>query len=472
MNARPRLPLKFASKTMNLNSLPIFYQKQKRTRSNRPAMNTLSAFTSAISARTQQQRLFMPNTAILTFTACLTWCVLANVAAAADPANGLGNKSWLGFRGDGTSHASSSAPEKLEIGDDGNLAWKLKMPGRSVAGPIVIGDLVVTTSSSGQDGEVLHISGVNLQSGKLEWEQTFRATGRPFCHPTSANAAPSPVSDGQRIFAFFSSNDLACLSLSGELLWYRGLGYDYPKAGNDVGMASSPVVVDGTVIVKVEAQGDSFAAAIDAETGENLWRLTRPQASNWASPLVIRRPDDRNEVVIQSRQGVIAVDPRSGKTQWSADEGGSAIPSPTSAEGLLILPSDEVVALKVGASASAPEVAWRNNKLSPRNASLVASDKRLYSLKGSVLVAANLQDGEQIWQKRLRGLGSAWATPVLSENRLYIFDQTGKGLIVEDQGDDAETTHEIELGEGVLGSPAIANGRLVIRAANTLFCFQ
>ena len=105
---------------------------------------------------------------------------------AADPANSLGSKSWLGFRGDGTSRGASAAPAALNLGEGGNLAWKLEMPGRSVAGPIVIGDLVVTTSSSGQDGEVLHISGVNLQTGKLEWEQTFRATGRPFCHPTSA----------------------------------------------------------------------------------------------------------------------------------------------------------------------------------------------------------------------------------------------------------------------------------------------
>jgi len=396
---------------------------------------------------------------------------VAGSSHAADPTNTVGTKSWLGFRGDGTSRASS-APERLELGETGNLAWKLDMPGRSVAGPIVIGDLVVTTSSSGQDGEVLHVSGVNLQTGQLEWQQTFRATGRPFCHPTSANAAPSPASDGQRIFAFFSSNDLVCLSLTGELLWYRGLGYDYPKAGNDVGMASSPVVVDGAVIVKVEAQGDSFAAAIDAETGQNLWRVDRPQMANWASPLAIRRPDDRNEIVIQSRQGVIAVDPRSGKTQWSTQEGGSAIPSPTSAAGMLILPSDEVIALNIGASATAPQVAWRNNKLSPRNASVVASDQRLYSLKGSVLVAANLSDGEQIWQKRLSGLGSAWATPVLSENRLYIFDQSGKGLVVEDQGEDAETIHEIELEQGVLGSPAIAGGRLIIRGTDTLFCFE
>ncbi|MGI9473064.1 MAG: PQQ-binding-like beta-propeller repeat protein [Rubripirellula sp.] len=390
----------------------------------------------------------------------------------ADSVETVGSGGWLGFRGDGTSAAASSAPTTLDMGADGNVAWKLQMPGRSVAGPIVVGDLVVTTSSSGQDGEVLHVSGVDLNSGELRWEQTFRATGRPFCHPTSANAAPSPASDGERIFAFFSSNDLVCLSLDGELLWYRGLGFDYPKAGNDVGMASSPVIADGAVIVQVEAQGDSFAAAIDAQTGKNLWRIKRPQNSNWSSPLVIRRPDDRSEVVIQSRENVIAVDPRTGDTRWSTDEGGSAIPSPTAAGGLLILPSDEVVALNIGASATAPEVAWRNNRLSPRNASVVATDDRLYSLKGSVLVAANLADGAQVWQERISGLGSAWATPVLSNGRLYIFDQSGVGVVIEDQGDRGEKIGEVDLGEGVLGSPAIANGKLIVRGTDSLICFE
>ncbi|MGI9469988.1 MAG: hypothetical protein ACR2NZ_00560, partial [Rubripirellula sp.] len=78
----------------------------------------------------------------------------------ADSVETVGSGGWLGFRGDGTSAAASSAPTTLDIGADGNVAWKLQMPGRSVAGPIVVGDLVVTTSSSGQDGEVLHVSGV------------------------------------------------------------------------------------------------------------------------------------------------------------------------------------------------------------------------------------------------------------------------------------------------------------------------
>ncbi len=346
------------------------------------------------------------------------------------------------------------------------------MPGRSVAGPIIVGDLVVSTSSSGLDGEVLHVSGVDLATGKLRWEQTFRATGRPYCHPTSANAAPSPASDGERIFAFFSSNDLICLSLEGELLWYRGLGYDYPQSGNDVGMASSPVLADGAVIVQVEAQGDSFAAAIDAETGANLWRIDRPKSANWSSPLAIRRPDDRIEVVLQSRDDVTAVDPRSGVVRWSSDEGGSAISSPTAADGMLLLPGDELIAMNIGESATAPEVEWRNNKLSPRNASVVVSGDRMYSLKGSVLVAATISDGEQIWQQRLSGLGGTWATPVIADGKLYVFDQGGIGLVVEDRGDTAETISEVELGEGVLGSPAIADGRLVVRGGRKLFCFE
>jgi hypothetical protein len=61
---------------------------------------------------------------------------------------------------------------------------------------------------------------------------------------------------------------------------------------------------------------------------------------------------------------------------------------------------------------------------------------------------------------------------VIAGGRIYLFDQTGKGLVVEDQGDGAETVSEAELGEPVLSSPAIAGGRLVVRGKRTLFCFE
>lgn len=399
---------------------------------------------------------------------------LACLLLAINGAAGIGAAepdSWLGFRGDGSSEASSG-PAQLANGDDGNLAWKLKMPGRSVASPIVVGDLVVTTGSGGQDGEQLFVSGVDLSSGELLWEQRFRATGRPFSHPSSANAAPSPVSDGKRIFAFFSSNDLACLSLDGELLWYRGLGYDYPQAGNDIGMASSPTIADGAVIVQVEAQGDSFAAGIDCETGQNLWRIDRPRQSNWTSPVVISRPDDSSEVVLQSGQDIVAVDPRSGNVKWRIEESRARTESPTPAGELLLLPGDDLLALNVGESASRPQTAWRNNQLSPRNASTAATGDRLYSLKGSVLVCAEIESGDVIWKQRLSGLGNTWATPVVAAGKIYVFDQSGTGLVIEDQGDSASTSSEVSLDDSVLASPAVASGRLVVRGTGTLYCFD
>ncbi len=390
---------------------------------------------------------------------------LAGPAVAAEP------NRWLGFRGDGTS-AGAAAPSTLSVGDGGNLAWQRQMPGDSVAGPIVIGDLIVSTSSAGQDGEAIFVSGIDLATGEIRWEQSFRATGRPFCHPTSANAAPTSVSDGERIYSFFSSNDLVCLSLDGELLWYRGLGYDYPQAGNDIGMASSPTLVAGVVVVQVEAQGDSFAAGIDAKTGKNLWRMDRPTSSNWSSPVTIDRPDGSTEVVLSSGDSVVAVDPQTGAKKWQIDEGRGTVASATPAGRLLLLPGDDLLALNTGDSATMPEIAWRSNKVAPRNASVIVSGDRLYALKGSVLVAASLSDGEVAWQQRLSGLGGTWSTPVVAGDRIYLFDQSGVGLVVQDLGESAKTVSEVELDEPIMASPAIAGDRLIVRGKRTLFCFE
>ena len=399
---------------------------------------------------------------------CVFGLLAGNTSSSALAAD---SENWLGFRGDGTS-ASASAPSEIKVGEGGNVAWKVAMPGKSVAGAIVVGDRVITTSSGGQEGEQLFITAVSLSTGKKLWEQSFRATGRPFCHPTSANAAPSPVSDGERIYAFYSSNDLICLSLEGDLLWYRGLGFDYPKAGNDIGMASSPIIAEGAIVAQVEAQGDSFAIGIDAATGMNLWRMARPRQSNWSSPVAINRPDESVEVVMQSGSNIVGVDPRRGNVKWIIEEGADKIASGTPAGNYLLLPGSEMMALNIGESATTPEVMWRNSRLSPRNASAVLNDDRFYSLKGSVLVAGTVADGEQVWQKRLSGLGGTWATPVAAGGRIYIFDQSGVGLVVEDQGDSAETILEVDLGEPVLASPAIAGGKLIVRTNNSLFCFE
>jgi outer membrane protein assembly factor BamB len=87
------------------------------------------------------------------------------------------------------------------------------------------------------------------------------------CHNKMCVATPTPASDGKRIFAFYSSNDVICLDLAGNLLWYRGLTFDYPNASNSLGMASSPVVVNDTLVVQVESDAEAFAVGLDTQTG-------------------------------------------------------------------------------------------------------------------------------------------------------------------------------------------------------------
>ena len=96
-------------------------------------------------------------------------------------------------------------------------------------------------------------------------------------HTKTSVAASSPASDGERIYALYSSNDLICLDLEGNLKWLRGLTSDYPNASNSLGMASSVVIAAGTVVVQVENDSESFAAGIDPDTGINRWKIDRPK---------------------------------------------------------------------------------------------------------------------------------------------------------------------------------------------------
>jgi outer membrane protein assembly factor BamB len=348
----------------------------------------------------------------------------------------------------------------------------LEMPGRSVASPIIVDQIIVSTSSSGVDERTIWVTAVSLNSGEKLWEHSFMATGRPYCHPTSANAAPSLASDGERVFAFFSSNDLVCLSVSGELLWYRGLAFDYPKAGNDTGMASSPVVADGVVVVQVENQGDSFVLGIDATTGENHWRNSAPRKANWASPTVIRRGDGREEFVVQNGEQLQGLVPRTGKAAWSLAENCKTVPSSTPTGKWLLVPAGELIGFDISSSAPVPTVGWRSSKLTPQSSSVVTFGERLYGIKGSVLVAGNIADGEVVWQQRLNGLGTIWATPLVAGNRLFIIDQTGKGKVIEDEGDSGKEIAEFDLEQPVLASPAAAHGFSVVRGVKSLFAFH
>jgi outer membrane protein assembly factor BamB len=376
---------------------------------------------------------------------------------------------WPQFRG-GTAGgvSATAAPVAWSVKDNKNIAWTANLPGRGPASPIVVKNRVIVSASSGANQDRMHVLCFDNSSGKQLWERQFWATGRCYSHPQSANAAPTPASDGQRIFAFYSSNDLVCLDLEGNLLWYRGLTYDYPKAGNDVGMSASPLVIGNIVVVQVENQGDSFAAGLDTKTGETKWKIARDPLANWCSPIPLTDDKNRALVLLQSNKHLTAHVPETGEKVWEYKAECQGIPSAATAPGRIYLPAGGLTALNASPESAAANFAWDANKLGPGSASPIVHEDKVYTIsRAPVLSCATTNDGTILWPLRLKG--AFWATPVIAGNHLYAVNFEGICQVIKLSAEKGEVVANNEFGEAIQASPAVSGNALYFRSDKHLW---
>ncbi|MDX1969133.1 MAG: PQQ-binding-like beta-propeller repeat protein [Planctomycetaceae bacterium] len=373
---------------------------------------------------------------------------------------------WRQFRGNlATGVAAATDVAKAA---DLEVAWSVPLVGRGLSSPIIVGDRVFVTSCSGYRQDRLHVACFQAGDGRQLWERQFWATGRTMSHPKTCNAAPSPACDGERIFAMFSSDDLICLDLDGNLQWYRGLMVDFPNASNSLGMAQSPLVVAGTLVVQIENDSQSLAVGVDPETGVSRWTSERPKRANWTSPAVLPGPTPQDDLILlQSSAGLAGVRPATGEVVWNYDNGASTIPSSTVDGGRIFVPSNGITALQVSAGSANPEVLWNEGKLGPGTASPIVVDGQLLVLnRAGVLLCAKTDNGETLWQKRLEGPFSA--SPVAAAGHLFFFSENGLAQVVK-LGAEGEILKTKDLGQTILSTPAIAGKAVYVRSDQTLW---
>lgn len=371
---------------------------------------------------------------------------------------------FRGVRGDGVA-ADTKLPSKL---DAQSVSWGTDLPGRGISSPVIVGERIFLTASSGAKQDRLHVLCFNVRDGSLRWERQFWATGRTMTHEKISGATPSPASDGERIFAIFSSNDCAALDLDGNLIWFRGLGRDYPNASNSLGMSSSLLVADGVLIAQVENDSESFTAGLDAKTGVNRWKLDRPKKANWTSPVPVKGTDGRTLVALQSSKGVAAVEPATGRVVWDYGEGASTVPSTTVSGGKLFVPSQGLTVLEPTADGQPPKQLWRSAQLRPGTSSPLVLDGRVLALNdGGILTCGDAADGKRLWQLRLKGPFSA--TPVAAGGFVYCVNEKGLVQVVDPSKPEGEVVSELDLGQTVIGTPSIAAGSLFVRSDGKLW---
>ncbi len=370
---------------------------------------------------------------------------------------------WRQFRGNDTTSIASSPVENWS--GQQSVAWKSSLPGRGLGSPVIIGDKVFLTASSGPRQERLHVLCLSNTDGKLLWERTTWATGRTGCHQKTCVAAPSPASDGKYIVGFYSSNDVVCYDLEGQLIWFRGLTYDFPNASNSLGMASSPVIVGETAIIMVECDDQSFSCGLDMQTGETRWQIERPRKANWTSPSISA---DGKSVLLQSTAGVSAIDPATGQELWTYSEGASSTPTLVVSGDVAYVPSNGITALRPSDSSSKqPEILWKEGSLSPSTASPVVANNQLFVVnRGGVLTCASLKDGHREWQARLEG--GASASPVIAGGKLVYVNEEGLLQIVDLQNEGAVVSTQ-ELSETILSTPSVDGKAIYVRSDGHLW---
>lgn len=368
---------------------------------------------------------------------------------------------WLAFRGSNSNGiASGNAPQKF---NEDSIVWEVDVPGKAASSPIVVNGQIVVTASSGVRQDRLHVISFDSATGHINWHRQFWATGRTLCHPTSANAAPTPVSDGKHIVAFFSSNDVVCLSTDGELMWYRGLGHDYPKVGNDVGMASSPMLSNGVAVCQAESQGDSFVEAMDVSNGTTLWRLERPKDSNWTSPVHLPGDGTTNDMVLlKCDENVAAHDLRTGDQVWKIDGEVGGTPSMVVTKHRIFVPGSTFLALQ--RTPNAPTVEWESKKIRTSPSPIADQQRIVFINNAGVLNSHDSMTGKLNWQVRVGG--KYWASPVMANNLIYTVNDGGTLTVVNVEG---KKVGSLKLDGNVLGTPAISEGALFVRGENKLW---
>jgi outer membrane protein assembly factor BamB len=374
---------------------------------------------------------------------------------------------WSQFKGPNASGVSTDKNLPTEWSKDKGIKWKTPLPARGVSSPVVAANKVYITCSSGVRDDRLHVLCFDATTGKQLWHRQLQGTGGTACHPKTCMAANTPVADETGVYALFATGDLAAFDADGTLRWYRSLVGDYPSITNQVGMASSPVLIKDRLIVPMDNSGESFIAAVDTKYGKNVWKVERPRDINWVTPLV-RDVQGKTEVLFAGATGLIAYDASNGDKRWTYKGGTGSIPTAAMDGDSLYLPVAGVSKVKLNESGVVGEPQWKTVSLQNGMSSPLVYGNRVYAANGQGFIACgDAKTGKQLYKERLKGAFSA--SPIAGDGKVYCFSEAGICSVLKADTDEFEVLASNELGEEILGTPAIANGLIFIRTDKAVY---
>jgi outer membrane protein assembly factor BamB len=379
------------------------------------------------------------------------------------------DEQWPRFRGpDGQGH-SRAHDLPLEWSTTENILWRAAVPGAGNSSPIIWNDHIFLTSAEAERNERM-VHCLSREDGELLWSRSIPPhEAEPNVRDKNGYASATPVTDGERVIAFFGAGGLVCYDFDGNPLWH------YPMPGvfsTTWGTGASPLLFDNSVIlVHDQNKADSVFLALDKRTGQPLWKRERAKAMGWSTPLVIH-VDGRQELVYAGGETLKGYDPRTGIELWSL-KGPTVevIPTVVVGEGLIYSASGRqgpTLGVRPGGRGDVTDtnLVWRTVRGGPHVPSPIYYQGRVYTVNDTgIATCLDGASGEMLWQSRLRDKFSA--SPIEAQGLLYFPSESGVTYVVR-PGDKLEVVAENDLGSPILASPAALGTRLYLRTAAEL----
>ena len=406
--------------------------------------------------------------------------------------NSARSEDWLQFRGtNGAGVYEGNVP--TEWGDAENLKWAIPLPGKGVSSPIVVGSrlFVTTYSGFGQDannpGDLAdlrrHLICVNRETGKILWDRSpptrFPEDKFEGFITDHGYASCTPVSDGERVYAFFGKSGVYAFDLDGELLWQQYVGNE--SGPTEWGAGASPAIYKDLLLVNACDESQALIA-FDRVSGEEVWRTeAKLYEGSYSTPVIGKAEDGSDEIVVPLSDETWGIDPATGKLKWWVKQSLAkyVCTTPVVGDGVAyIAASSKVMAIRLGGRGDVTKshVVWSRNA-GPGVPSPVLEQGKLYWVgTNGILTCADAATGKTLWRKRM-GKGKrniTYASLTKADNAWLSMTQLGGTIAFRIAPEFEELSVNRFDGDKTpfKSSFAAANGELFARSDQFLYCIS
>lgn len=377
---------------------------------------------------------------------------------------------WRGPRGDGSTENDQRLPVKWNVND--NVIWKTGLPGKGHASPIIWEDHIFLVAALIDTRDRVLIC-IDRTSGKILWQRTVLKSPPERIHKLNSLASSTPVTDGKHVYVSFLDRKemfIAAYDFSGKKIWQHRPGI----FSSIHGYCSSPILWKEKLIINGDHDGDAYLVALNRLDGRIIWKTPRPNKTRSYCTPIIRRIDNRTQMILSGSKSVASFDPDTGKQHWIIDGPTEQFVASLVYNGDLLFmtcgfPERHMMAIRPDGKGNVTDthVVWRTTRSASYVPSPVSIGSHFLVVSDSGVASCFIaESGERLWNERLPRRHSA---SVIAANGLAYFLSDQGIMSVVRPGKDFNLVARNELGEQCNASPAIYDGNFYIRGDKHLY---